>query len=90
MNMSNILKSVYTKLALLAVMLFSGIASVSADNVLTVSTEEILPGETCTISVTLKNSDPVSGLNLDIILPDGMSCNHVQNAQGEMLCVFCL
>ena len=85
MNMSNILKSVYTKLALLAVMLFSGIASVSADNVLTVSTEEILPGETCTISVTLKNSDPVSGLNLDIILPDGMSCNHVQNAQGEMI-----
>ena len=66
---TNLMMKVWS--VLLAVFAFSVYAN--ADNKLSIEDFTIVPGEEKTISVALDNSDPISSLQLDVKLPEGLT-----------------
>lgn len=66
---TNLMMKVWS--VLLAVFAFSAYAN--ADNKLSIEDFTIVPGEEKTISVALDNSDPISSLQLDVKLPEGLT-----------------
>ena len=65
--------NLYMKIWSLVLVLVASIAGAKADNNLVVKDFDIVPGETKTISVSLDNSDPISSLQFDMSLPEGLN-----------------
>ena len=66
-------KNIITKALFLLFAVMSVAVAKAGDNKLYIEDFTIVPGQTTTIAVQLDNEDPISSLQFDVTLPDGLS-----------------
>lgn len=84
MNNNTLMQCLRSRLSMLVVMLTLGLANAFADNTLSLAMEgnTIVPGEEKEVSVLLTNSEPVSALQFDVVLPNGLE--YVKNSMMKV------
>lgn len=60
------------KMAFHTLLLMAGAVNAMADNVVSIEGYDILPGQEKTLSVVMKNTDQVSFIQFDLVLPEGL------------------
>lgn len=86
MNRSNnIVSRMSSRLIMLLVLALDIVTTAAAQNVIKIDAMSFKPGESKTIPVVMENSDPVSSLQMDVYLPDGIVCDGVDRNAERLL-----
>lgn len=86
MNRSNnIVSRMSSRLITLLVLALGIVTTAAAQNVIKIDAMSFKPGESKTIPVVMENSDPVSSLQMDVYLPDGIECEGVDRNAERLL-----
>lgn len=86
MNRSNnIVSRMSSRLIMLLVLALGIVTTAAAQNVIKIDAMSFKPGESKTIPVVMENSDPVSSLQMDVYLPDGIVCDGVDRNAERLL-----
>lgn len=74
-----------SRLIMLLVLALGIVTTAAAQNVIKIDAMSFKPGESKTIPVVMENSDPVSSLQMDVYLPDGIVCDGVDRNAERLL-----